>query len=53
MATPIRPGTEPTEDLKRALDEHVQDDEAHPNERVPAGKLIAELRTKFKPIVPK
>ena len=53
MATPIRPGTEPTEDLKRVLDEHVQDDEAHPNERVPAEKLIAELRTKFKPIAPK
>ncbi len=53
MATPIRPGTEPSEDLKRTLDEHVKDDEAHPNERVPAEKLLGELRAKFKPIAPK
>jgi hypothetical protein len=53
MATPTRPGTEPSEDLKRELDEHVRDDEAHPNERVPAEKLIAELRSKFKPHAPK
>jgi hypothetical protein len=53
MATPTRPGSEPSEDLKRELDEHIRDDEAHPDERVPAEKLIAELRAKFKPIAPR
>jgi hypothetical protein len=53
MATPTRPGTEPSEELKRELDEHVLDDETHPEERVPAEKFVAELRTKFKPIAPK
>jgi hypothetical protein len=53
MATPTRPGSEPNDDLKRELDEHVRDDEAHPDERVPAEKLIAELRAKFKPIAPR
>jgi hypothetical protein len=53
MATPIRPGTEPTEERKRELDDHVRDDEAHPNERVPADEFLANLRKKFKPISPK
>jgi hypothetical protein len=53
MASPTRPDTEPTEDLKRELDEHVRDDEANPDERVPAEGFIADLRKKFKPIIPK
>jgi hypothetical protein len=53
MTSPTRPGTEPTEDLKRGLDEHVRDDEANPDGRVPAERFIADLRKKFKPIVPK
>ena len=52
MASPTGPGTEPSEDLKRELDERVGDDEANPDERVPAKRFIADLRKKFKPIVP-
>jgi hypothetical protein len=53
MASPTRPGTEPNEDLKRELDEHVRDDEANPDERVPAEGFIADLRKKFKPVIPR
>jgi hypothetical protein len=53
MASPRRPGTQPNEDLKRELDEHLRDDEANPDERVPAEGFIADLRKKFKPIIPR
>jgi hypothetical protein len=53
MASNIRPGTEPTEELKRELDEHMRDDEAHSNERVPAETFLADLRRSLKPVVPK
>jgi hypothetical protein len=47
MATSNRPRTEPSEELKRELDAHVLDDEAHPDERMPADRFIVDLRKKF------